>query len=108
MNVEFIDCTPRTLLLDRDLFVGTDQGSIYEISLNSSNIFIEKNLHFASINQIFISMNNHLLISIGDDGFILTFQLNEQSMNSSREEILAEESIVKEQVSNDFFCSLLS
>jgi len=49
---------------------------------------------------LLISFNNDFIISLGDDGNIIIFnyQLNKESKNNFRDEIVGKEILLKEQV----------
>lgn len=98
----------------KHLFVGTDRGSIYAIKLSSFDNSINEHLSICNVHQRTIQQIHQLnsrLISIGDDGHIVIYQFNISQENQQvkticREEILAEQILLKHQVERIDFCFL--
>ncbi|CAF1143866.1 unnamed protein product [Rotaria sordida] len=109
INIPYNDCFPTGLAINdqkKILLIGSQNGSIYSIKLTETNSIIDYksyiNLHQGAITNILISFSNDLIISTGDDGHIILYNLNHYQLNkisniTFHDEILAQENLLKEQ-----------
>jgi len=57
INISFDDFIPTTLLINdqtKDLFIGSEKGSIYSTNINKSNHLSQINVHQGPITKVFI------------------------------------------------------
>ncbi|CAM4807318.1 unnamed protein product [Rotaria magnacalcarata] len=108
INISIDDFIPTALAIDdetRILFVGTEKGSIYSINLMQTNApnenntignLLYENVHQGAITKILISHNNDLIISTGEDGNLILYNLNHSQENDESKIIFRDEVLVKE------------
>ncbi|CAF1441079.1 unnamed protein product, partial [Adineta steineri] len=109
INIPFNDCIPTTLAINnktRSLFIGSQNGSIYSFKLTQTNSIIDTNhlnyVHQGAIKKVLISINDDLFLSMGEDGNVIIYNLNDYQQNKEskiiyRDEILAKEILLKQQ-----------
>ncbi|CAF1123424.1 unnamed protein product [Adineta steineri] len=106
INIPFNDCIPTTLAINnktRSLFIGSQNGSIYSFKLTQTSSVIDTNhLNYVHQGAILISINDDLFISMGEDGNVIIYNLNDYQQNKEskiiyRDEILAKEILLKQQ-----------
>ncbi|CAF3386343.1 unnamed protein product [Rotaria socialis] len=108
INISIDDFIPTALAIDdeaRILFVGSEKGSIYSINLMQTNApdenntmdhLLYENVHRGAITKILISHNNDLIISTGEDGNLILYNLNHSQENEESKIIFRDEVLVKE------------